>query len=122
MSEMSLLWHEYKRYNDLARIVTADVMALKRRRHRLPGAETITPTQLDDGRKRLRNFVAEVRSGLEDHRLAPNEADLNLPAALIERVRHANSGLLPRYLQEIHSLHEHLDEDENAVTDRDLLL
>ena len=54
MSEMSLLWHEYRRFNELARDITDDVILLQRVRLCLPGHETVTPEQVETSRMRAR--------------------------------------------------------------------
>lgn len=121
MSDMSLLWHEYQRYNDLSRELTEDVILLQRVRLHLPGYEEVTPKQREDSRKRLEQFVDMLAVNLNPEKAAEIEAIL-LPGTLVERIRNANSGLLPRFLVELQALREHLAEGESTLTNRDMEL
>jgi hypothetical protein len=122
MSEMSLLWHEYQRYNELAREVTEDVILLQRARLRLPGHEAVTEEQRTTGLKRLEEFVGAVTVSLLPGEEKGEPEALRLPGTLVERIRRANSGVLPRFSTELHTLREHLAQGEAALTDQDMHL
>ena len=120
MSEMSLLWHEYKRYNDLAREITDDVMLLKRVRLKLPGNESASGDDIHKSREQLVAFVNALTRSLSPSHSSGVASDTLLPGTLVERVRQANSGLFPRFLVEMEALRAHLSESENALAERDL--
>jgi hypothetical protein len=122
MSEMSLLWHEYRRFNDLARDITDDVMLLQRVRLHLPGHNLITREQLENSRLRLEQFVAALVTFLQPDQKSRNGEELRLPGTLVERIRKANSGPLPRFMVELNILREHLADGEQPLTDQDMLL
>jgi hypothetical protein len=122
MSEMSLLWHEYQRFNELARDITDDVILLQRVRLRLPGYEVVTPEQREASRCRLEQFVHTLTANLNPDQKPGEKEELRLPGTLVERIRNANSGPLPRFLTELSTLREHLANGEGALSDRDMAL
>lgn len=122
MSDVSVLWHEYERYEDLTRSLTADVILLKRTVLHLPGWKTVTKEEYNTTVTRLRTFVSAVVSNLspEDRNLSPEE--LEMPGTLIEHIRQVQSGVLPRFIEELRELHQHLNDKERVLTERDLQL
>ena len=122
MSEMSLLWHEYRRFNDLARDVTDDVILVQRTRMCLPGHEAVTSEQRESSRKRLEQFVETVCANLGPDRQPEETEELRLPGTLVERIRTANSGPLPRFLIELNALRQHLAIGAAALSDQDVAL
>lgn len=121
MSDLSVLWHEYERYEDLTRQMTADVIALKRVRYQLPGSHDITGEERRAGTERLRNTVGAIVSALSSSPEG-NDARLRLPGALVEQIRQTHGGLLPRFVEEVRTLHHHLSQGEEALTERDVAL
>lgn len=120
MSEMSLLWHEYQRFNELARDITEDVILLQRMRLRLPGFEEVTEEQRESTRKRLEQFVDTLTMNLSSDQKSSAKEEFRLPGALVERIRNANSGPLPRFQTELSAMREHLANGDGALSDRDM--
>jgi hypothetical protein len=122
MSEMSLLWHEYQRFNELARDSTDDVILLQRVRLRLPGYEDVTSEQREASRKRLEQFVDALAANLNPNPKFGQNDELRLPGTLVERIRNANSGPLPRFLTDLSTLREDLADGDGVLSDRDMVL
>ena len=117
MSDISVLWHDYERYQRLAMQVTEDVIALKRQQFDLPGrprgSALERAEQEEASRAHLRDFVARVIAALapEDSDLAgENELREPLPQAWIERLRGNVAGVQPRFLSDLRELHERLSQ------------
>jgi hypothetical protein len=127
MSDLSVLWHEYERYEDLTRNVTADVTALKRLRFGLPGSETVTAEQRAISRGRLQALVGAIATALSQSANLPQSekaagAAPRLPGALIEQIRQAHGGMLPRFVEDVLTLRQHLTQGEQDLTSRDIEL
>jgi hypothetical protein len=121
MSDLSVLWHEYERCEDLTRQMTADVIALKRARYQLPGSDELTKEERRASTKRLRDIVGAIAAALSSSPEG-NEARLWLPGALVEQIRQTHGGLLPRFVEDLRTLHQHLSQGEAALTERDVAL
>jgi hypothetical protein len=122
MSEMSLLWHEYQRFNELARDITDDVILLQRVRLQLPGFEDVTAAQLAASRVRVAQFLDALTASLCPHETADDSEGMRIPGTLVERIRTANSGSMPRFVSELEVLREDLTSADGRLSDRDMSL
>ena len=127
MSDLSVLWHEYERYEDLTRDVTADITALKRLRFGLPGSEDLTAEQRTLSRRRLQALVGAIVTALSQSASASTLVEAEdlaprIPSALIEQIRQAHGGMLPRFVEDVRALHLHLTQGEQELTPRDIEL
>ncbi len=127
MSDLSVLWHEYERYEDLTRNVTEDVTNLKRLRFGLPGSETVTVEERVSSRERLQALVGAIAAALSPSTISPHleesaRAIPRLPSALIEQIRRTHGGMLPRFVEDVIVLCEHLAHGESSLTARDIEL
>ncbi len=120
MSDLSVLSQEYKRYSDLARSLTADLILLKRLRFRLPGSDVITEEEEHASTVRLAGFVRAVENALSKEEEALPKEIPRLPGALIERIQETYGGTLPRFRDDLRALEQRLSCDEATLTDDDM--
>jgi hypothetical protein len=103
MGDVSVLSHEYKAASELSQTINWAVIALKKVRLGLPGAEAITPEQLDTHRRCIAElldaFVALLAftgaHGLDEAIAA------RIPGALVARLQAERRGDLAYYLDDL---------------------
>lgn len=103
MGDVSVLSHEYKAASELSQTINRAVIALKKVRLALPGAEAIAPEQLDTHRRCIAElldaFVALLTStgahGLDEAIAA------KIPGALVARLQAERRGDLAYYLDDL---------------------
>lgn len=124
MSEVSVLSQEYKTASDLSRVGGAALIVLKKVRLGLPGAETITPEEVERSRRCLSDILEALSQLLQpagaDHPRATQEAAARVPGALVTRLRVERQGDLDYYLEDLEGMAARLREGVDALTDADL--
>lgn len=106
MGDVSVLSHEYKAASELSQTINQAVIALKKTCWGLPGAEAITPAQVDMHRHCLAALLeafAALLAPAGAHRLDEMTA-ANIPGALIARLHAERRGDLAYYVDDLQHL------------------
>ncbi len=124
MSEVSVLSHEYKTASDLSQAINTALIAIKKSRLGLPGAEDITPEELECSRSHLVEILEAVMDLLTLAETGPQRATQDavarVPGALVTRLRTRRQGDLAYYLEELEGAAVRLREGLEALTETDL--
>jgi hypothetical protein len=124
VSELSVLSHEYKTASDLSQAINTALIAIKKLRLGLPGAEGITPEELECSRSRLVEILEAVMDLLTPAETGPQRATRDavarVPGALVTRLRTRRQGDLAYYLEELEGAATRLRQGVLALTDADL--
>ncbi len=126
MSDLGLLSHQYKELAELARQLKHWAVQVRRVYHSLPAPETHEASDLTTAKTelaRVARFLADVIN-CEDEGAWPKHwlVAPPMPTALVERLRDAHAYDRPLYVKQLARLAEHLDQDPEALTDRDMSL
>jgi hypothetical protein len=122
MSDVSVLSHEYKTASELSQTLNRALIALKKVCFNLPGAETITPDELDIYRRRLAELL-EAFIALLDPAAARRHDEgtaAKVPAAFVARLQAERRGDLAYYLDDLRHMASRLREGSAGLTHADL--
>src|SRR5258708_32913519 len=100
MSDMSVLSHEYKTASELSQRISTALILLKKVYYHLPGAEAVTPEELDSHLLALADMLTSLVGLLTIPRPqnATSAHAVSIPEALVVRLQTERRGGLLYYL------------------------
>jgi len=135
MSDLGVLSHHYKASADLARELNQAVVALKKQFYGLIRGQDIPAEQMASHRRLmvsvLDTLLAEFTPGTgsdsepkqtEPTTQAADQPRLPIPASIVERIRQAHRGTMPRYVEDLMSTRSRLLQDGQSLNEKDVKL
>ncbi len=124
MSDMSVLSHEYKTASELSQHISTALILLKKVYYHLPGAEAVTPEQLDSHLLVLADMLTALVGLLTVPRPqnAASAQAVSIPEALVVRLQTERRGELIYYLDDLARVADRLREKPLQLGDADLAL
>lgn len=128
MSDLGLLSHQYQELATLARQIRQWVMQIKQAYYHLPGSEADDvqsdelPTAMTE-LARITEFLKDV-VGFENEGVWPDRwlAEPPLSPVLVKRLHESHAFERPLYISQLALLTDHLKDDLDALTEKDLEL
>lgn len=128
MSDLGLLSHQYQELATLARQIRLWVMQVKQAHYPLPSGEA-DDAQSDDlptamtELARITEFLRDV-VGFENEGLWPDHwlTEPPLPPVLVKRLHESHAFERPLYISQLAQLTDHLKDNIDALTEKDLEL
>jgi len=124
MSDMSVLSHEYKTASELSQQISTALILLKKVYYHLPGAEAVTPEELDSHLLALANILTALVGLLTVPRPqnATSAHAVTIPEALVVRLQTERRGELIYYLDDLARVADRLRTKCMNLDDKDLAL
>ncbi|HZU67012.1 MAG TPA: hypothetical protein VFA09_07005 [Ktedonobacteraceae bacterium] len=124
MSDMSVLSHEYKTASDLSQRISNALIILKKVRYNLPWGETIDAEQLNDSVRTLAEILTTLVNLLSASRArhVKDITTVQIPGALIVRLRTERRGDLAYYLDDLSRVAAQLHSEPLQLSNEDLAL
>ena len=124
MSDMSVLSHEYKTASELSQQISTALILLKKVYYHLPGAEAVTPEELDSHLLALANILTALVGLLTVPRPqnATSAHAVSIPEALVVRLQTERRGELIYYLDDLARVADRLRIKCMNLGDKDLAL
>lgn len=121
MSDVSVLSHEYKTASELSQSINQALIVLKKTCLRLPGAEAVTPEELDTSQHQLAEILTALRIHLSGTaKMGGKATSVRIPGSLVSRLRAQRRGDLAYFLADVEQAAARLRQRPGKLTEGDL--